>query len=583
MVFGSTLVKFSDGRSYYYKKERLEEFELFCSILSSGRCLELKGIDQQTFDRLLPWMRVLGPHDANWIAEAMMGPKDGKEQKEEKLNIEPFNVALLAEPESTVAIFGPTGSGKKTLKKYFTDSVLRERRVVDSGRWTIGFPEGGAAPTYIAVSCKEKEYVFSVPRLPEVLDRVRDIYPFGFLVWKVDEPSKLFWVRCPPDMVNEKFDIAPFDLGRLIPTGQHVSFHGPKGCGKNTLKQYFFDSVLRMSGKSFQGTTYIDCTPWASQPAFVAVSCRQMTWALSDSIPRFKEAMKILFAISPYSFLVWHTTEPTKLFYAVAPPLDKPVEIKSLDFSQLMAPAGSPAVRVSIYGASECTKMLEDHILDGLKKLASETDLRTAKLPLFLNGAAPMADFTAVPLAWRDNIFSGDLPFPQVRFREAMDALAAKRVINGKSFLIWDSKQTFYGLTVSTSDPLIKAETLMCLFANSEKKQEKLYIDRFDPTELVRTNERIAVIGPAKSGRTTLCDTYNRRLGCQHPLGPFAFEDSIDKFYIGTYVALSCCPSAVQLGNPKHETARQLVAKYHPYGFVIWNSLDPSKLYWEQI
>ncbi|MDR3540339.1 MAG: hypothetical protein P4L69_05150, partial [Desulfosporosinus sp.] len=162
-------MKFSDGKSCYYNKEKLEEVQRFCSILSSGRFLELNSIDQQTFDRIFPWMRVLGPHDVDWIAEAMIGEK--KKDVVAEPDIKKFEMSLLLKSDRTVAIYGPDSSGRRTFRDYFSDVVsMLAGKPVDKSRWSIGSRVLGCA-TYVAVSCQNKDNVFpAVPNFLEALE-----------------------------------------------------------------------------------------------------------------------------------------------------------------------------------------------------------------------------------------------------------------------------------------------------------------------------------------------------------------------------------------------------------------------------
>ncbi|MDR3712690.1 MAG: hypothetical protein P4L51_07740, partial [Puia sp.] len=444
---------------------------------------------------------------------------------------------------------------------------------VDKSRWSIGSRVLGCA-TYVAVSCQNKDNVFpAVPNFLEALEVIRSLDKYGFLIWEVDKPSTLYWLACSPEYMahlkkKKDLNIEPFELARLIPDGTHVRINGPPGSGKRTLKKYFCDNVLKISGKAYQGDMLIDeysvLGPW-----FIAVSSRT-TNRYSD-VPRFDEAIATLHDIFPYSFLVWNTTDPTKLYYVVAdapPPVETELLIEPFDIaSELGLTRG-----VSIYGPpASGKKTLKAHLMKSALKGYSGHITTTGDI------YAP----SFIAMSCRER---GVYPAIPPRFREALDKAAA---IDPYSFLIWKedsskARKLYYVVADKPPVGLVTTESFVPIkithvaAADPLPTKPEIHIERFDPQELVRSGKWLEVRGPPRSGKTTLVESYKRRIG--DTFGTCVTDVPSSRPY--RYIALSCrAPEAFP--DKADKSIKDAMASTHPYGFLIWDIYNLSKFYWD--
>ncbi|MDR3540989.1 MAG: hypothetical protein P4L69_08535, partial [Desulfosporosinus sp.] len=96
--------------------------------------------------------------------------------------------------------------------------------------------------------------------------------------------------------------------------------------------------------------------------------------------------------------------------------------------------------------------------------------------------------------------------------------------------------------------------------------------------ELVRSGKWLDVRGPLRSGKTTLVESYKRRIN--DTLGKYVTEGPSSRSH--RYIAMSCrAPNSFP--DKADKSIKDAMASTHPYGFLIWEICNPSKLYWDEV
>ncbi|MDR3542175.1 MAG: hypothetical protein P4L69_14575 [Desulfosporosinus sp.] len=303
-------VKFADGSFRDWDKKLLSEVALF--NLSNG-CLELPGIDPDTFKLVFPWMRILDPHVMTWVAKAMLLDPKSVYMTVEPLHFELFDIArLVAEPGIRLSVYGPARSGKSTLKQYFAQTIMDTTGILVNTSLWVDEPPQDRMPYYFAVSCLEKTRRFNaLPRLQEALDHVRAISPYGFLIWKYDDPSKLYWALCPPEMVApEKLKVKRFDPVNMNPLLKPMIIIGPSKSGKTMLMKMYQERLLaaRSPAPLFKE---INVQPDVHK-SFFAVSCRG---SFTTGIPKLHKVRDFIGDHHPYGFVIYDIDDPSVFYW----------------------------------------------------------------------------------------------------------------------------------------------------------------------------------------------------------------------------------------------------------------------------